>query len=197
MRKLTTTLAAGALVAASSVAGAQTPQPAPPPAAAAAAAATAPAPRQPLTAVPDEILGREFKDLDGQSLFLSDFRGQVLVLNVWASWCGPCRLEIPELNKLHAEFAPRGVAFVAMNIENPETEEGKVLAFAAEFQMPYPVVWLDGETALTILDGRRSVPQTLVVGPDGRIHKRFVGFSSKSSPAGMREAIRRALGEIE
>lgn len=195
MRKLTTTLAAGALVAAS-VAGAQTPQPAPRPADAAAAAA-APAAREPLAAVPDELLGREFKVLDGESLHLSDFRGQVIVLNVWASWCGPCRLEIPELNKLHAEFAPRGVAFVAMNIENPETEEGKVLAFAAEFRMPYPVAWLDRETALTLLDGRRNIPQTLVIGPEGRILRRFVGFSSKSSPAGMREAIRRALGEIE
>ena len=193
MQKMTLPLAAACALLAACTAAAQTPLPA----AAAKAPVASAARRPPLEAIPDEIFDRELKDLDGQSLFLSNFRGQVFVLNIWATWCGPCRREIPELNKLHEEFSPRGVGFVGLTIEDPEADAGKVLVFVSHLKMRYPVGWVDRETALTLFDGRGNIPQTFIVAPDGRILKRFVGFSPARSPSLMREAVRRALGDIE
>src|SRR5687768_6216688 len=100
MRKLR--LFALALCTAPAHALAQSP-PAPPEAAPKVTVTAKPAPAvkaEPLQVVPDEIFNRELKDLDGRSFFLSNYRGRVFVINFWATWCGPCRLEIPELNKV-------------------------------------------------------------------------------------------------
>jgi thiol-disulfide isomerase/thioredoxin len=199
LRKLTPPFAAAcALVALGGQVFAQTtPPPAP--------AVRAPAVRAPaasagrplvLTNIPESVLARELTDLDGQPFQLSDFRGRVLVINIWATWCGPCRVEMPELNKLHEEFSPRGVAFVGLTTEDPEEDAGKVLAFVAQFKMKFPVGWIDGESFETLGNGRTNIPQTFVVAPDGRLVKHFVGYSPQKSPKLMRDAVRLALGDI-
>jgi len=205
MRKLIHALAACALAA--SAAAAQ--QPAPPPAEAPARPAPAPVityepaapparPAAPTAAkierqvVPEEIFARELKDLEGQSLQLSSLGGRVLVINLWATWCGPCRMEIPELVKLHEEFSGRGVEFVGLTTEDPEEEGEKVRDFAAQFGVRYKLGWADRETAVALMAGRSSIPQTLVVAPDGHIAARFRGYSPRL-PALMRAAIEKAL----
>lgn len=143
-------------------------------------------------ALPDEVYNRELKDLEGQSFFLSNHRGQVLVINIWATWCGPCHIEIPELNKLHKDYSGRGVEFVGMTTENREEDGKKVRDFVRKFEMKYKVVWPDKETTETLLAGNYSIPQTLVVAPDGKVIARFRGYSKKS-PQLLRESIEKAL----
>ena len=147
---------------------------------------------EPFRVVPDEVFDAELKDLDGVGFFLSNYRGRVFVLNIWATWCGPCRLEIPELNKLHKEYSARGVEFVGLTTESPAADGARVRDFAREFGMKYKLGWGDGKTLQTLLAGNYSIPQTLVVAADGRVVTRFRGFSSVV-PQMMRRSIEKAL----
>jgi len=187
-----------ALCSAASHALAQSPPaPAPSPEGAPKVTVTAkPAPplkAEPAQFVPDEIFNRELKDLDGRSFFLSNYRGRVFVINFWATWCGPCRLEIPELNKVREEYAARGVEFVGLTTENPQLDVERVRDFAREFKMGHKLGWADAETAGALMTGT-AIPQTLVVAPDGRVVIRFRGYSDKIVPRMLRDGIEKALG---
>jgi thiol-disulfide isomerase/thioredoxin len=141
--------------------------------------------------ISDDIFAAELKDLYDVSFTLGEFRGRVFVLNFWASWCGPCRAEIPELNKLREEFGPRGVEFVGLTTENPGAASEKVREFTSQFQMTYRVGWADPDVFAALIT-RAAIPQTLVVDADGRIDARFIGYSKKTLPL-LRAAIEEAL----
>jgi thiol-disulfide isomerase/thioredoxin len=145
-----------------------------------------------LQVIPDEVFSHELKDLDGQSFFLSTFRGQVFVINLWATWCGPCRLEIPELNKIYEDYSGRGVEFVGLTIENPKLDAARVREFVKEYKMEYKIVWVDAEAALPLMAGNSSIPQTLVVAADGRIVRYFRGYSTSERKL-LRDGIEKAL----
>lgn len=197
MKKLL--LCALAFHAAAAFAPAQTPPEAPPDEPKVAVNAEAPAAparaesakREPARLVPDDVFAAELKDLYDVSFSLGEYRGRVFVLNFWASWCGPCRVEIPELNKLREEFAPRGVEFVGLTTESPGAESEKVREFARASGMEYRVGWADPDVASALMT-RAAIPQTLVVGADGRIVARFVGYSKKVTQM-IRAGIERAL----
>ncbi len=142
--------------------------------------------------IPEEVFNRELKDIDGRGFFLSNYRGQVFVINFWATWCGPCRLEIPELNKAREEYAARGVEFVGLTAENPKLDADRVRDFAREFKMKYKIGWADAETALPLMVGT-AIPQTLVVAADGRVVLRIRGYSPDKVPQMLRDGIEKAL----
>lgn len=78
----------------------------------------------------------EFQDLNGQSFALSGLRGKVAVVNFWASWCAPCRKEVPDLVEIHRQYSEQGVAFVGIAVEdNPETIRNFVRTFKMDFQI--------------------------------------------------------------
>jgi thiol-disulfide isomerase/thioredoxin len=147
---------------------------------------------EPLKVIPDKVFDHELKDLDGQSLYLSNYRGRVFVVNIWATWCGPCRMEIPELNKLYEEYAPRGVEFIGLTTENPATDAGSVREFVGEFKIKHKLGWIDAETAKVLLSGQYTIPQTFVVAADGHIVTLFRGFSDRM-PRMIRDSIKKAL----
>src|SRR5215212_9795667 len=92
--------------------------------------------------LPDEVTGRELRDLSGRAFRLSDLRGRVYVVNLWATWCGPCRMEIPGLNKVYEDYRARGVEFVGLTAEDPEEASEKVREFVGELRMSYRVGWV-------------------------------------------------------
>lgn len=144
-------------------------------------------------ALPGELWGRELKDLGGGAFRLSDFRGRVFVINVWASWCGPCDRLIPELKKIQEDHAARGVGVVVLTTESPEEDGGRVRESARRLRMKFNRVgWADLETANALLKDRPSVPLTLVVARDGRVLERLVGYSERIPPA-VRDAVEEAL----
>jgi thiol-disulfide isomerase/thioredoxin len=147
---------------------------------------------EPFRVVPDEIFNAELKDLDGASFFLSNYRGRVFVVNIWATWCGPCRMEIPELNKIYKDYSPRGVEFVGLTTESPLTDAARVQDFVRAFGIKYKLGWADGETAKALLAGHYSIPQTLVIAADGRVVSRFRGYA-ESIPPMLRRSIEMAL----
>jgi len=143
--------------------------------------------------VPEAILSREFESLKDGRFRLSDFGGKVLVLNLWASWCGPCRREIPEIEEMRGEYEPRGVEFVGLTTENPQTDGERVRKFVREYKLGYRVGWIDRQSARTLMRGINTIPQTFVITGDGQIVKHLRGYSPNRTGDMLRDAIERAL----
>ena len=146
--------------------------------------------RPPLPAV---ALDTEMKGVNGESIKLSNYSGKVLVVNLWATWCGPCRNEIPELVRLHKEYQSRGVEMVGLTTEDPVSSAQKVLEFVRDFKVDYQVGWAPREVAAALMQGRGAIPQSLIVTRDGRIRKRFVGFHPQDTPPLLKKALEEAL----
>src|SRR2546423_3302204 len=79
--------------------------------------------------LPDRLLNRELKSIDKGSFRLSDFAGKVVVVNLWASWCGPCRAEIPDYEKARKEYAGKSVEVIGLTTEDPRTASDRVQKF--------------------------------------------------------------------
>jgi thiol-disulfide isomerase/thioredoxin len=141
----------------------------------------------------------KLQTLDGDSLKLSDFADKVVVLNLWATWCGPCRLEMPELVKISNEYKSRGLVVIGVATSyNEQNDQGHVKAYIQSQSVPYKIVWDDGTLAKPLVDavqGRGVIPQSFVVARDGRILKHFTGYSAYSTPQLMRQAIEEALND--
>ena len=159
----------------------------------------APAPRPPapppLTSLPANIADAELTAVTGKPIKLSSYAGKVLVVNLWATWCGPCRSEIPELVKLHKEFRSKGLEVVGLSTEDPEFSAEKVRNFVADFEITYRVGWATNAVALGLMQGRDSIPQSYVISRDGQVLKRFVGFNPTTTPPQIRAAIEQALAQ--
>jgi thiol-disulfide isomerase/thioredoxin len=87
-----------------------------------------------LTAMPPQVSTASLQDARGSSFKLADFSGKVMLVNLWASWGGPCRREISELVKLHKEFHSRGVEIIGLSTENPNASAEKVQKFIQDFR---------------------------------------------------------------
>ncbi len=155
---------------------------------------TAP-PAATLTALPASVRDAQLTGIDGASFKLADYDGKVMLVNLWATWCGPCRLETPELVKLHKEFKSQGVEMVGLTTENPQGAAESVKNFVRANGVDYRIGWASGEFALTLMQGRDAIPQSFVISRDGRIVKRFVGFSPVQTPPLLRQAIEEALND--
>jgi thiol-disulfide isomerase/thioredoxin len=127
--------------------------------------------------------------LDGTTYRLRDHLGEVVVLNVWASWCAPCRAEAPTLASLATELDGSGVQFVGLDTRDSDVS---ARAFADRFGIRYPnVIDRDGRLQLLFGDSLppQAIPSTLVVDREGRVAARALGKVSESSLRGMIEPL--------
>jgi peroxiredoxin len=147
----------------------------------------------PVMVLPATVLDAELKAVTGAPIKLSSYSGKVLLVNLWATWCGPCRLETPELVKLHKEFRDQGVEMVGLSTEDPESSEESVKEFVHNFNIDYRIGWSGPDVAVTLMQGRDAIPQSFIISRDGRIVKRFVGFNPTMTPPQIREALQEAL----
>jgi thiol-disulfide isomerase/thioredoxin len=146
-------------------------------------------------ALPENVLTRQLQSLDKGSFSLADFGGKVVVVNLWASWCGPCRMEIPEYEKVRKEYAGRAVEFIALTTEDPRTSADRVNRFVHEVKFGFRLGWADRETARTLMNGRGTIPQTLVIASNGRIVSHWTGYSRGQGGDRLRQTIESALSE--
>ncbi len=142
---------------------------------------------------PAVVKDTSFPTLDGKSSRLADYAGKILVLDVWATWCGPCRVEIPHLVEMAVEFKRRGVEVIGLTTEDSVRDAEKVGEFATQFKINYPIGYANGEFAKWLMQGRDILPQTYVIGRKGRLYKHFIGFNAQTSPPQLRAAIEEAI----
>lgn len=146
-----------------------------------------------LAFIPESIMSRDLLALKGGRFKLSDFAGKVLVVNLWATWCGPCRREMPEYEEVMREYAGRDVEFIGLTTEDPQSSEERVRQFVREQKLTFRIGWADHHTALTLMNGRNVIPQTFVIAGDGRVLRHFRGYAPQKSARLLREALDLAL----
>jgi thiol-disulfide isomerase/thioredoxin len=112
---------------------------------------------------------------DGSRAKLGDFQGRVLVLDFYATWCGPCRQSIPRLIALQKSYGPKGLQIVGQNVGGPD-DRIKVADFARDLSIQYPLGFPDKAVTDLFFSGDQTIPQTFVFGRDGQLVKRFIGY---------------------
>lgn len=124
---------------------------------------------------PGALLATPYTDLQGQPRTLAAFAGRVVVLNFWATWCAPCREEMPGFMRLQARWGDRGVQFVGIADDDP----AKVAAFGAELGINYPL-WVGRAEVMDLsrrLGNRLGVlPHTVILGPAGEVLETRLGI---------------------
>ena len=154
---------------------------------------TAPGRPVAMVTLPRPILDAENRAATGGPIKLADYSGKVLLVNLWATWCGPCRIETPELVKLHKEFQDRGVEMIGLSTEDPDQSAESVAEFVKEYDVKYHIGWATREVALGLMQGRTNIPQSFIIARDGRIVKRFIGFRPDVTPQQIKQALEEAL----
>jgi thiol-disulfide isomerase/thioredoxin len=120
----------------------------------------------------------ELVDLDGKRHRLADYRGSAVLVNFWATWCVPCRDEMPSIERLRASLEGRRFVVLAVNLAEPES---RIRKFLEVVPVRFPVL-LDSDTNTTRAWQARVLPATYIVGPDGRIRYRHIGELDWSKP---------------
>jgi peroxiredoxin len=126
----------------------------------------------------------KFKDLDGKSVSLSDDKGKVILLDFWATWCPPCRKEIPGFIELYNTYKSRGLVVIGVSMDDAD-DLSDVKRYAAQMKMNYPVLLGFGrEDDLKPAFGELPLPTSFVIARDGRICARHDGLTAKEQVEG-------------
>ena len=126
--------------------------------------------RQSQGAAPDFTL----KTLDNEEISLSGLRGKVVLLDFWATWCGPCRESIPHLVQLQKNYQEKGVQVIGLSVD--KGDGSAVRNFVKSMEIPYPVVMTPEDVARNY--GVSSLPTTFLIDKEGKIRDKMIGFSS-------------------
>jgi len=120
----------------------------------------------------------ELADLSGKKVRLSDFKGKVVILDFWATWCGPCRAEIPEFVKLQSKYKDKGLAIVGLSLDSDG--ESVVAPFARKHDINYTMLLANDGTA-RLYGGVNAIPTTFILDRQGRIVKKFIGVMPRET----------------
>ncbi len=134
----------------------------------------------------------EVSDLDGKPVSLASLKGQVVVLNVWATWCSPCIEEIPQLEQVHNTFSAQGVATIGVSIDAAGMG-ADIREFMADHKMTYRV-WLDPDNTFALKFLTVGVPETFVIDRKGAIRWRATGALREADTTFV-GALKQALAE--
>src|SRR4051812_43317224 len=129
-----------------------------------------------LLAGPSANLKFSFKDTEGKRVSLSDFKGKVIILDFWATWCVPCKAEIPGFIELQKKYGARGLQIIGLSVDDSMPTAKK---YATEMKMNYPVLLAEGkEDILKAYDPIPSIPVSIIIDRDGRIVARHLGIAT-------------------
>jgi peroxiredoxin len=115
------------------------------------------------------------QDLNGNTVRLADYRGKVVLLDFWATWCPPCRASIPGIEKIYKTYKDKGLVVLAVSLDDGGWEAVK--SFIAENGITYTV--LKGTEEVSANYNVRTIPMMLILDKDGRISKRYLGFGNE------------------
>ena len=128
------------------------------------------------------------KTLDGKTLKLSDLRGKAVLLNFWATWCAPCKIETPWIVDLQNQYGPQGLQVVGVSMDD-ESDTDDVKKFASEMRMNYPIL-RGTEDVGNSYGGLEFLPTTYFVGRDGNVTGRVLGLKGRGD---MEDNVKKAL----
>ena len=133
-----------------------------------------------LQAVPEGTTAPDFEleSTDGTMVKLSSFQGNLVFLNFWATWCPPCRAEMPSMQELYDQFSDKGLVMLAVDLQE---SEAKVTAFMDKLNLEFPAL-LDKSGQVGRQYGVRNIPTTYLIGPTGDVITRAIGAREWSSP---------------
>lgn len=126
------------------------------------------------------------QDPQGRLIRLSDFKGQVRIIDVWASWCGPCRMIIPHLNRLYDQYRGRGLVVIGVSVDDDPAD---VVGFTKRIPIRYPSGMVNPEI-VRLLGEPDAVPTSYLIDRQGRLRRKFVGFVD---PETMEREVRKYL----
>ncbi len=129
-------------------------------------------------------------DLEGKPVHLSQLKGKVVVVNFWATWCDPCREEIPDFVELYKEYRGRGLEIVGVSMDTGKEE--RVRAFAMKFGIEYPIVVANIQVARQWLV--QGIPRTFIIDREGKVAQKIGGVTDKRS---LEAAIQPLLGTAQ
>lgn len=125
--------------------------------------------------------GFALRSLDGRTVRLADLKGKVVLLNFWATWCAPCRVEMPMLAELHAQYRARGLEIIGISMDE-RGQEAQIAKFVATKGVKYPIL-LNDEKIGDSYAGARFLPQTFLVDRSGKVVDGFLGLREKEQLA--------------
>jgi thiol-disulfide isomerase/thioredoxin len=125
--------------------------------------------------LPSSVAQSDLKNLDGTTFKVSDKKGKVLLLNLWATWCGPCRGEMPALVALQDRF--KGNDFEILGLDTDDEAQDDIKRFAADMKLNYTLVWADSETQSELVNISKfgGIPQSFLIDREGHLRGVFKG----------------------
>jgi thiol-disulfide isomerase/thioredoxin len=146
-------------------------------------------------ALASAVAQSDMKNLDGSTSKVADRKGKVLLLNMWATWCGPCRGEMPALVKMQDEHRDKGFEIIGLNTDDGDTKE-MIDEFAAELKLNYTLVWADTamQNGLLKISNFNGIPQSFLIDRDGNLRGVFKG-GGKSEVRKMEELVAKLVAE--
>lgn len=153
-----------------------------------------PAPAQgPLTTSPaagavEQLMSAPLQDVDGKPQTLASYKGRILVVNFWASWCGPCVAEMPELVKLHDAYASKGIQFIGIGVDSAQN----VQSFLKKIPVDYPVLisgFGGADLARSLGNTAGALPFTVVIDANGAVRSTKLGQITPSELRGTLDAL--------
>jgi peroxiredoxin len=124
-------------------------------------------------------LNFKVKDVDGREVNLADYKGKVILLDFWATWCGPCKVEVPWFVEFQSKYRDRGFVVLGVSVDDPIDT---LKEFAVKYKMNYPVLVGDGREDLVdrAYGPMWGLPTTFLIGRDGNICKKHTGMAAKN-----------------
>jgi thiol-disulfide isomerase/thioredoxin len=135
------------------------------------------------TPAPDFAL----QSLDGKTTHLSDFRGKAVLLNFWATWCGPCKIEMPWFVDLQKEYGSQGLQIVGVAMDDASTQD--IAKFAKDMGVNYPIL-IGKESVGDEYGGVPALPESFLIARDGKIVDKIIGLRGKAE---IEDAVKKAL----
>ncbi|MFC1493888.1 TlpA family protein disulfide reductase [Thermodesulfobacteriota bacterium] len=118
------------------------------------------------------------KSLTGEKISLKDFKGNIVLVDFWATWCGPCLMSIPELVRLQDKYRGRGVVILGISLDDPaEVDNAQLQRFTEKYKMNYYVMRDDKDVMRIYLGDSAPIPTMCIINQDGKIVDTIIGFS--------------------
>jgi thiol-disulfide isomerase/thioredoxin len=136
----------------------------------------------------------EMEQPDGKKFKFASLQGKVILVDMWATWCGPCREQTPKLAALQEKYRARGLAVVGLSL-NEKSDQAEVVAFMKQAGVNYTIAYAPDKVSGAFLDGTEDetgeapIPQLFVIGKDGRVVEHLIGNDPRHSIARLEEVI--------